>query len=102
MNRQELKRLADDRALDAEALIAAGRWSAAYYLAGYSVECALKSCVLTYIDNSGVIFLDKKFAEKCWTHDVEVLLAAARADIVAWSYDWGSSTIAVQETGGRA
>ena len=45
MNRLDLQQLAEDRIADAEALLAAGRWSAAYYLAGYAVECALKACI---------------------------------------------------------
>ena len=53
-------------------LLSAGRWSRAYYLAGYAVECGLKACVLAYVERTCVIFLDKKFSEKCWTHDVEV------------------------------
>lgn len=63
--------------LDAEALLAAGRWSAVYYLTGYAVECGLKACVLAYVERTGAIFLDRKFAEKCWTHDVESLVKAA-------------------------
>ena len=77
MNRAELQQLAEDRLLDAQALLAAGRWSGAYYLAGYAVECALKSCVLAYIIKTGVIFDDKKYAEKCWTHDIEALVKLA-------------------------
>ena len=41
------------------------------------MECGLKACVLAHIERTGVIFLDKKFSEKCWTHDVEVLVKAA-------------------------
>ncbi len=58
-------------------LLDAGRWHAAYYLTGYAVECALKACVLTYIDDTGIIFQDKKFAERCFTHDLETLVRAA-------------------------
>ncbi len=77
MNRTELQRLAEDRILDAAALLAANRWSGAYHLAGYAVERGLKACVLRYIETTGAIFLDKKYAEKCWTHDLEVLAALA-------------------------
>jgi hypothetical protein len=42
VNKDELRQLAQDRILDAKALLAARRWSGAYYLAGYAVECALK------------------------------------------------------------
>ena len=44
MNRNELHILADARVTDAEVLLRAGRWGAAYYLLGYAVECALKAC----------------------------------------------------------
>jgi len=40
----------DERIEDATALLAASRWSGAYYLTGYALECALKSCVLAYND----------------------------------------------------
>jgi len=45
MNRQDLQQLAEDRLLDAQALLDAGRWSAAYYPAGHAVECALEARV---------------------------------------------------------
>ena len=66
-----------ERIGDARALLDASRWSGAYYLAGYALECALKSCVLAYIERTGVIFEDKKYAEKCWTHDVDELVRLA-------------------------
>jgi HEPN domain-containing protein len=69
--------LAEDRLLDAECLLAGGRWSGAYYLAGYAVECGLKACIMAYVEATGAIFQDKKFSEKCWTHDLEDLLALA-------------------------
>jgi HEPN domain-containing protein len=80
MNRMELRQLAEDRLLDAEALLAAGRWSGAYYLAGYAVECGLKACILAHIEATGAIFRDKKYAEKCWTHDLRALLALAELE----------------------
>ena len=49
----------------------------AYYLAGYALECALKSCVLVYIERTGIIFKDKKYAQRCWTHDIEELVRQA-------------------------
>lgn len=77
MNRLELRQLSDERIEDANALLAASRWAGAYYLAGYALECALKSCVLAYVERTGIIFEDKKFAEKCWTHDIEILVQQA-------------------------
>jgi HEPN domain-containing protein len=75
LNRAELQQLARDRILDAKALLAARRWTAAYYLAGYAVECALKACIAKLMKSEE--FPDKNFAEKCWTHDIERLLALA-------------------------
>jgi len=74
MNRMEFQQLAEVRVREAEALLAAGLWDGAYYLAGYAVECALKACVLRLVEQTGIIFEDKKFAEKCWTHDLEALV----------------------------
>jgi len=77
-NRAEFQRLADEWIVDAEALLNAGRWSAAFYLAGYAVECALKACVLAYVaKNPDIIFKEKRFSDSCWTHDVESLLRLA-------------------------
>lgn len=80
MNRARLQQLANDRLRDAEALLAANRWSAAYYLAGYAVECGLKSCVLRYVDESGAIFEDGDYLKSlagCWTHNFDKLLKLA-------------------------
>lgn len=77
MNRSELQLLAEERVRDTQALLAAGRWSGAYYLAGYAVECALKSCVLTHVERTGIIFQDKGYAGRCWTHNLEELVQLA-------------------------
>ena len=45
MDRRKLQQLADLRLKDAEVLLAAGQWDAAYYLLGYCVECAFKACI---------------------------------------------------------
>ncbi len=81
VNRADLQPLSDERIEDATALLAASGWSGAYYLAGYALECALKSCVLAYVERTGIIFEDKRFAEKCWTHDLETLVK--QADLIA-------------------
>jgi HEPN domain-containing protein len=77
MNRTELQRLANERLADAKALLAVKRWSGGYYLAGYAVECGLKACILAHVERTGVIFEDRKYAEQCWTHDLEGLLRLA-------------------------
>jgi HEPN domain-containing protein len=104
MDRDHWQRLATERLADAKVLLAARRWSAAYDLAGYAVECGLKSCILVRVAREGeIIFLDKRFSERCWTHDLKVLLelagleadfaAAATGDITLRNYwervkDW--------------
>ena len=77
MNRADLQQLSHERIEDARALIAAKQWSGAYYVAGYALECALKACILAYIDRTGIIFEDKKYAQSCWTHNIEDLVKQA-------------------------
>lgn len=77
MNQALLRLMADERVLDAGALRAAGRWAYAYYVAGYAVECALKSCVLAQMIHTGGVFTSKKFAEECFTHDFGTLVKLA-------------------------
>ncbi len=75
MNRKELQRLARERLRDARTLLLGRRWTGAYYLAGYAVECALKACIAKLMKPEE--FPDKGFAEKCWTHDLERLVPLA-------------------------
>jgi HEPN domain-containing protein len=78
VTRAEWRRTAEARVRDAAALLKARRWSAAYYLAGYAVECGLKACLVAYLKrNIGVIFRDRRFSEKCWTHDFDELFKLA-------------------------
>lgn len=72
MNRQDLQRLADERVRDAEALLNAGRWPAAYYLLGYAVECALKACASRQFLEHEVP--EKGIIERFYTHRLETLL----------------------------
>jgi HEPN domain-containing protein len=75
VNRSEFQRLANERISDVKVLLAARHWSAAYYLAGYSVECALKACIAKLMKSEE--FPDRNFAEKCWTHSLPQLLGLA-------------------------
>jgi hypothetical protein len=78
LNRSTLQGLSNERIEDARALLVAQRWSGAYYLTGYALECALKSCVVAYVElNASVIFSVKDFQQKCWTHDIETLVKQA-------------------------
>jgi hypothetical protein len=81
VTRLEWQQLAERWLLDAKHLLDGHRWSAAYYLAGYAVECGLKACVLVRVAASPeVIFEDKKFSEKCWTHGVLELVKMANLE----------------------
>ena len=85
MNRAHWQNLAEERVLDADVLLQAGRWAGAFHLIGYAVESGLKSCVLAYMENSNadVIFRERKFSDNCWTHNIEELvrLAGLRSDL---------------------
>jgi HEPN domain-containing protein len=75
VNRAELQWLAKERLRDAKLLLDARHWSAAYYLAGYAAECALKACIARRMKPEE--FPDRTFADKCWTHNLPQLLGLA-------------------------
>lgn len=79
MNRIQLQQLAEERLLDADALLLAGRWSSAYYPAGYAVECGLKACVAKLINQHD--FPDKELTQKCYTHKIDLLVEAAQLGV---------------------
>jgi len=75
VNRIDLQQLAEARLREAEALLNAGEWSGAYYLAGYAVECGLKACIakMTGLHD----FPDKNRTNKSYSHKVADLLGVA-------------------------
>lgn len=75
MRRADLKKLADLRAKEATVLLKARQPSGAYYLAGYSIECALKACIATQFKRSELP--DKKLVNDSYTHDLTKLLGLA-------------------------
>jgi HEPN domain-containing protein len=76
VNRFDLQQLAEDRIADAAVLLASGRWSGAYYLSGYALECGFKACIAR-LTNQDDFPRDRKFLEDCYTHNLEKLLKAA-------------------------
>jgi len=72
MNKTDLQTLAEARVVDAEALLAATRWPAAYYLLGYAVECALKACIASQFRQDEVP--EKTTVNSFYTHNLEQLL----------------------------
>jgi len=101
----QFQQLTEDRILDAPTLLAASRWSGAYYIAGYAVECALKSCVISFLaKNAGVIFEEnkKKYSLECWTHNLDSLvelagLAQARSDAIQRNQDLGRNWLTAKD-----
>jgi hypothetical protein len=73
MNRTDLQVLAVARVADAEVLLAAERWPAAYYLLGYAVECGLKACISRQFHEHEVP--DRKIVTDFYTHELERLLS---------------------------
>lgn len=75
MNRQELQKISNIRRREAAALIKVGQYAGAYYLLGYSVECALKACIAKQTNRHD--FPNKTVAQKSYVHNLEQLLKVA-------------------------
>jgi hypothetical protein len=75
MNRADLQRLAEMRLTEARSLLVAGGPSGAYYLAGYAVECGLKSCIAKQVRQFD--FPDRRLAQAAHTHDLVELRGLA-------------------------
>ena len=73
--RSHLKRLADRRLKDARALMTQRRYTGAYYIAGYAVECGIKACIATQFKRNTIP--DKTLVNKTYSHDFEKLLKTA-------------------------
>ena len=77
MNRADWQQIAEEKLLAAGALLAASQWPAAYYIAGYAIECGLKACILVRLAGSPEVIFEeiggKGYSEKCWKHDIVLL-----------------------------
>jgi hypothetical protein len=81
MTRVKWQQLAKRWLVDAKCLLDGRRWSSAYYLAGYAVECGLKACIVARVGGAPeLIFEDRRFSEKCWTHEVMDLVKLANLE----------------------
>ncbi|QKV74239.1 HEPN domain-containing protein [Amycolatopsis sp. Hca4] len=72
---EDFRMLARRRIEEAQALYDVDMWSGAYYLAGYSVECALKACVLKSIKRYHMP--DKTLINDIHVHDLQKLVKSA-------------------------
>ena len=75
MNRSDLQRLAELRIAEAKVLLENNCWEGAYYLAGYAVECALKSCIAKATRQYD--FPDRRRANASHTHNLASLARTA-------------------------
>lgn len=71
----DLKALATMRLADARVLQDASCYSAAYYLAGYAVECGLKAIIARSFRAS--VIPDRAFVQKIYSHDLSALVTLA-------------------------
>jgi HEPN domain-containing protein len=79
MNRFDFQQITELRLEESRALLAAGFSEGAYYLAGYAVECALKSCIAKRTREHD--FPDKKLVNDSHTHDLTKLLQLAELKV---------------------
>lgn len=75
----EFRSLAEERLMEAKALLDLGRWDGAYYLAGYCVELALKVCIIKTLMATDA-FPERNFSQSCYTHAVEALVRLSKLD----------------------
>ena len=68
-----LRSLAEMRFRDAEVLLHAERYSAAYYLSGYAVECALKAVIA--LSFRAQVIPSFRFVKDIHTHDLAQLVS---------------------------
>jgi hypothetical protein len=73
MSKSDLEKLALLRLEDARFLLNADRSSAAYYLAGYSLELALKACIAKLVQPNAIP--DLEFVKAIYVHKLDKLLA---------------------------
>jgi HEPN domain-containing protein len=78
MTRADLKNLAGVRITEARQLLDTGHFSGAYYLAGYSIELALKACIAK--KTMRYDFPELMIARDSFTHDLTKLVKVARLE----------------------
>ena len=75
MNRSEFQTLSALRVKEANELLGRNWFEGSYYLLGYAVEFAIKSCIAKQTRRHD--FPDKHFASTVYTHDLSRLLKAS-------------------------
>ena len=80
MNRGDFQKLTRERLKDAQALLQKHRYSGAYYLCGYVIECALKACIAKQTQQFDFP-PERKSIENIYTHDLKKLIGAAELKV---------------------
>lgn len=75
MNKSDLEQLVRIRISEAEILLQHKNYQGAYYLVGYSLECALKACISKQVKEYD--FPNKQLAIQSHTHKLTDLLGVA-------------------------
>lgn len=75
MNKRDLITLSRTRIAEAKVLFGNASYDGAYYLAGYSVECAIKACIAGTIRNN--VVPEKSFGNDFYQHNIEKLMRFA-------------------------
>lgn len=75
-SRSDFEKLMDLRMVESKLLLDQKDWDGAYYLAGYSVEFALKIRIISQLMKSNS-FPDRKLSENYYKHDLTVLRTSA-------------------------
>ena len=75
MTRVDLQAISRMRQREAKVLLTARHFPGAYYLIGYSVECALKAAIARQTNRYD--FPDKNFAAQAFSHELTALLKLA-------------------------
>ena len=79
MNRRNLQRLSDIRLSEAKVLLDNEYYSGAYYLLGYSVECALKACIAKQVQRHD--FPSRPTVIDSYTHYLRLLLKVSDLEL---------------------
>jgi hypothetical protein len=79
MNRKDLQELSKIRLKEAKHLIDKDAFDGAYYLCGYSVECALKACIAKNTRRHD--FPEKKAVMESFTHELILLIKIAGLEL---------------------
>ena len=75
ITKADLETLSDARLADAQLLFHDRRFSGAYYLAGYSVELAIKACIAGVFQAN--VIPDRAFVNAVYSHRLDELLGIA-------------------------